>query len=216
MTTRTILHGGFAAALSMSAFVSPASAQWVSFSDQTATRMPVGAGLNTASTSTGDVQEKDYAWGDIDQDGDIDLICVRKQPFTSSGRFPNVLFMNEGTAQGHSVNGVLVDRTTQYATAVDMNNDGVTDPQPATDQGFNTATNDRDVVLADVNNDGWLDIITATTLSDGLPKVIGHRRVYLNLKEVTGVRLGFRTSRIAFRRCTPAFSRASAPSRRVM
>jgi hypothetical protein len=86
-------------------------AQWVSFSNETATRMPVGPGLNTAATSTTDNQEKDYDWGDVDQDGDIDLVCVRKQPFTSTGRRANVLFMNEGVAEGHAINGVLVDRT---------------------------------------------------------------------------------------------------------
>jgi hypothetical protein len=36
------------------------------------------------------------------------------------------------------------------------------------------------VALADVNNDGWLDIVTATTYMDSDPKHIGHPRVYIN------------------------------------
>jgi hypothetical protein len=170
-------------------------AQWVTFVNETATRMPVGPGLNTAATSTNDPKEKDYAWGDVDQDGDIDLVCVRKQPFTTSGRDPNVLFMNEGVAQGHAINGVLVDRTAQYASAT-LETATWDDPQrpdgALPDEGFLTWTNDRDVVLADVDNDGWLDMITATTLSDGAPKWIGHPRVYMNLKEVGKVWQGFR------------------------
>src|SRR5688572_8647275 len=189
MTQTSLVHGTCVAVLGIA---SAAHAQWVNLVNDTSTRMPVGPGLNSAPLSTTDPEEKDYAWGDVDQDGDIDLVCVRKQPFTSPGRRINVLFMNEGTAQGHSINGVLVDRTVQYAQAVDLNNDGVTDPQPAADLGFNTPTNDRDVVLADVNNDGWLDIITATTLSDGQPKIIGHPRVYRNLGEVAGAWQGFR------------------------
>ena len=70
--------------------------------------------------------------GDIDNDGDEDLICVRKEPFTSTGRDINILFMNE--------DGVLVDRTSVYAIA--SNVDG--------EQGFLTPTNDRDVKMADL------------------------------------------------------------------
>ena len=50
---------------------SAAHAQWVQFVDSTAARMPVGAGLNNAATSISDPDEKDYAWADIDKDGDI-------------------------------------------------------------------------------------------------------------------------------------------------
>jgi len=152
----------------------PASAQlnvqWVQYQNETATR------LVSADPSLGinDTEEKDYAWGDVDKDGDIDLVVVRKEPFTSPGRRVNVLFMNE--------NGVLVNRTDDYATDSDVPGD----------LGFQTPTNDRDVVLADFNGDGWLDIATAVTISDGLPKEISHPRIYVNKKSVGGVWQGFR------------------------
>ena len=170
--TRHGLTGiGWLLALSVLA-VSPAQAQqpWVEFRDETATRLTASVGLGAD-----DFEEKDFAWGDIDQDGDVDLVVVRKEPFTSPGKRVNVLFLNEG--------GVLVDRTADFATASDVPGD----------LGFNTPTNDRDVVLIDVNDDTWLDIVTATTISDGDLKHIGHPRVYLNLGEdaVTGDWLGF-------------------------
>jgi hypothetical protein len=121
-----------------------------------------------------DVEEKDYAWGDLDLDGDIDLVCVRKEPFTSTGRSINVLFMNEG--------GILVDRTAEYATATDV----------AGDNGFLTPTNDRDVVLHDLNHDGWLDMVTVTTLTDNTTKALSHPRIYMNLGEIDGIWQGFR------------------------
>ncbi len=160
-------------------FTHGAHAQWANFINDTANRMPVGAGLNTAALTTADPEEKDYAWGDLDNDGFIDLVCVRKVPFTNPGGKRNVLFMNEG--------GVLVDRTAQFAnTAL-----GVPGAQGVS-QGMLDLTNDRDVVIADVNNDGWLDVITATTLSDGLPRYISHPRVYINMGEVGGVWQGLR------------------------
>jgi hypothetical protein len=147
----------------------PAAAQWVVF-QQDPSRLVASPGLGAT-----DPEEKDYAWGDVDLDGDIDLVVVRKQPFTSQGKRVNVLFMNE--------NSVLVDRTGDYATAADV----------AGDQGFNTATNDRDVVLFDANNDGWLDIVTATTLTDNQAKHISHPRIYINLgDDAQGNWLGFR------------------------
>ena len=150
--------------------------QWVEFTDQTATRL-----VADPTEGADDNQEKDYAWGDVDNDGDIDLVCVRKQPFTTPGRRPNVLFINEGIADGRPVNGVLVDRTIEFASAAD---DG--------GNGFLDLTNDRDVILADLNNDGWLDIVTAVTLSDGAAKTISHPRIYINLGAIGGVWQGFR------------------------
>jgi hypothetical protein len=115
-----------------------------------------------ASLGVNDQQEKDYAVADLNADGWDDLIVVRKQPFTTSGRYPNVLYMNE--------NGALVNRTSQYASDSDVPGDN----------GFDTPTNDRDVVAVDVDNDGWIDVVTATTFSVGQPKHISHPRVYMN------------------------------------
>jgi hypothetical protein len=149
---------------------------WVNFTNETSTRL-----IANPSVGSADVEEKDYAWGDFDQDGDIDLVVVRKTPFSVVGRKRNVLFMNEGVAQGHSINGVLVDRTAQYASAADDGGQGMLD-----------LTDDRDVAVADVNNDGWLDIITATTYGNGLPKSISHPRIYINRGEIAGAWQGFK------------------------
>ncbi len=147
-----------AAMLTLSAGV--ATAQWVEFVDETDTRVTAAAGL-----VIDDTQEKDYAVGDVDNDGDEDLVIARKQPFTSTGKDTNVLLLNEG--------GVLVDRTSEFASASDV----------AGDQGFLTPTNDRDIQLADLNGDGWLDIVTAPTLTDNQAKHLSHPRVYINLGE---------------------------------
>ncbi len=136
-----------------------------SFANETAKRLPVPP--NDPTTSTSDPEEKDFAWGDLNNDGTIDLVVARKQPFTTAGRFANVLFMNE--------DGVFIDRTEEYASAAD---DG--------GNGFLDLTCDRDVAIVDVNNDGWLDVVTATTYGQGLPKTISHPRVYINLGEIDG------------------------------
>ncbi|MCH2135436.1 MAG: FG-GAP-like repeat-containing protein [Phycisphaerales bacterium] len=145
------------------------SAQWVEFAQETSARLQADG-----SVGANDTEEKDYAVGDIDNDGDEDLICARKEPFTSTGRGINILFMNE--------NGVLVDRTQMYATASNVSGD----------QGFLTPTNDRDVKMADLNGDGWLDVVTAVTLTDGAPRHLSHPRVYINLGEEDGQWLGLR------------------------
>ena len=156
---------------------------WVQFVNETGARL-----VSDASIGASDTEEKDYAWGDVDRDGDIDLVVVRKQIGSTPGRRRNVLFMNE--------DGVLVDRTEEYATAAD---DG--------GEGFLDLTNDRDVVLVDVDGDGWLDIVTVTTYGQGLPKTISHPRVYLNLQEDAGVWQGFEYQEARFPQLviTPSF-----------
>lgn len=171
------------------------SGGWVEFENQTSTRLVAAPGLGSE-----DPEEKDYAYGDVDQDGDLDLVCVRKQPWTTPGRRRAVLFMNEGIADGQAINGVLVDRTVQYATDAD---DG--------GQGFLDATNNRDIALVDVTGDGWLDMVTAVTISEGLPKTISHPRVYINKGAPEGTWLGFRYEVARFPQLTTASNPLVAP-----
>jgi hypothetical protein len=149
---------------------SAASAQWVTYVNETSTRLVAAAGLVQF-----DNLEKDFAWADFDKDGDVDVVCMRKFPGSVQGGFRDILFMNE--------NGVLVDRTVEYGSASDV--PGFV--------GMLDACNDRDVKAVDVDNDGWLDLVTATTMSDGLSAVIGQPRVYRNLgNNGSGQWLGFR------------------------
>ncbi len=144
---------------------------WVSYTNETSIRLIT----DDSQVGAADTQEKQYGIGDFDQDGDMDVAVVRKNPFTTAGGRRNVLFMNEGVADGRAVNGVLVDSTSDY------------------NPDFLDLTNDRDLVVVDVNGDGWLDIVTATTLG-GLsnPKSVTHPRVYINLQDdETGDWLGF-------------------------
>ena len=167
MQRLNLIPAGF---LILALFPGSASAQWVQFEDQTAVRL-----VADPTVGADDPEEKDYAWGDVDLDGDIDLVVVRKTIGTSFGKRTNVLLMNE--------NGILVDRTAQYAVASDVPGD----------QGFLTPTNDRDVQLVDINQDNRLDIITSVTLSDSDPQHIGYPRIYLNLgNDGGGSWLGFR------------------------
>jgi hypothetical protein len=119
--------------------------------------------------------EVEFAWGDLNKDGWIDLVVVRKEPVTTAGKRTGILLMNE--------NGTLYNRTAEYASQSDVPGD----------MGLLTPTNTRDVVITDVNGDGWDDFVTATTLSIGDPKHIGHPRVYMNLGlDGNGDWLGFR------------------------
>jgi len=147
-----------------------AHAQWVVFDKQTSTRL-----VAPPSLIVNDNLEKDFAVGDCNNDGWDDLIVARKFPGSIQGGFRNILFINE--------NGVLVDRTNEYATQSDVPGD----------QGFLTKTNDRDVEAADLDGDGWIDLVTATTMSDQVNDVLGQPRVYRNLGNNTeGQWQGFR------------------------
>ena len=140
MRNRTLI---FSTALVAACLVATGvEAQWVSFSDDTGTRLNLEP---FADDPTGnplqDDQEKDVAVGDLDKDGDDDLIVVRKNPFSNPGERQDVLLMNE--------NGVLVDRTATLAP------------------GFLTDMTDaRDVAIADFTGDGWLDVVVAPTFND--------------------------------------------------
>lgn len=178
MTTHAPLALLFAAMLGSAA--APASADWIEFTNETSLRLVAdpARGLN-------DQSEKDFALGDFDNDGDLDLVVMRK---TESGNqcngstlCQNQLLMQEGTTEGHAIDGIFVDRTMDYIINAD---DG--------GSGFMDITNDRDVVVVDVDGDGWLDIVTAPAVSDGFPKTISHPRVYMNRRDDGGTWLGFR------------------------
>ena len=139
-----------------------AQIDWVTFTENAGMRAFEPGEINLPG-QTGD--ETDLIWGDLDRNGWDDLVVVRKQPFTSAGKRTNILLMNEL--------GTLTDRTSLFATCSDVPGDN----------GFATPTNDRDVQLVDVDQDGWLDVVTAVTLSSGDPKAISHPRIYMNLGE---------------------------------
>ncbi len=128
---------------------------WVTYTNESAGRLS-----SIPFVGLQDAEEKDYAVGDVDHPMsnpvDLDLVVVRKEPFMTSGGKRNVLFMN--------LNGVLTDKTETFIP------------------GFLDLTNDRDVVLADINNDDWLDIVTATAcLGCDTSTVVDDARVFLNL-----------------------------------
>jgi len=141
--------------------------QWANFRPDP-TRLSIPTDLTANET------EVDFAWGDVDQDGDVDIIVVRKSRWSTGGKRTNVILLN--------LDGVLTDVTATYGAASDV----------AGDQGFLTPTNDREVVLTDMDVDGWLDVVTATTISDGDPKHLSHPRVYRNLGSSSGVWAGIK------------------------
>lgn len=105
----------------------PASS-WVDFKDDTA---------NVLMFDTGDRQEKDIIAGDVDRDGDVDILIARKAAFGRKGARTNLLLINDG--------GKLFDRTADHIP------------------GFLKPDDARDIVLFDANNDSWLDIVVVTT-----------------------------------------------------
>lgn len=177
MSTRSVRRGiaclGIVGLLGTSAWGFGGN-DWVEFENESSARIVAGS-----SVGLNDTQEKDYAWGDFDNDGDVDLAVARKVPWTNASGKRNVLFMNEGVAEGHDINGVLVDRTDEYASSGDFGN------------GMLDITNDRDIVATDVNDDGWLDLVTAPAYHTGDPHWMSHPRVYVNQGENNGVWQGF-------------------------
>ena len=97
--------------------------------------------LADPSVGLADIEEKDFATADFDQDGDIDLVCVRKLPYTTFGNRTNVLFLN--------IDGVMTDRTEEMAP------------------GMMIPDNSRDVQVGDFDGNGYPDVIVANAGNDG-------------------------------------------------
>lgn len=109
---------------------------WLTFDVETDERLTLSTVANT------DTEEKDFAVGDLNNDGFTDVICVRKEPFSNSNEPAKtaLLLMNQ--------NGVLIDQTVSLAP------------------GFiSTPTFGRHVIAHDMDDDGWLDVIIANTFS---------------------------------------------------
>jgi FG-GAP-like repeat len=134
-----------------------AGVAWVEFSQQPGSLGPGAAAVSDVNTDV------DFATGDVDRDGWLDVVVARKQPGSLPGKRTDVLLMNQA--------GVLTDQTAVYATTSDLPGD----------LGFLTPCVHTAVNLADVTGDGWLDVIFSASLSDGEPKAISHPRVYRNL-----------------------------------
>ena len=108
---RTIAHLVIGLSLGSSAFANPPlDNRWVEFQKDNSHLGPTPTSLSDAVTET------DLAWGDLDNNGSVDLVIVRKQPWTTTGKRTNVLLMNHG--------GVLIDQTATHARQSTVVGDG--------------------------------------------------------------------------------------------
>ena len=115
--------------------------QWIDFEDETDQRIVVANAIDNDNANLVDDQEKDLATGDFNNDSFVDLVVVRKFPFSNAGKRVDLLFMNR--------NGVLNDETNVFAP-----------------EFISNPTDARDVICTDVNNDDWLDIVIISTFDD--------------------------------------------------
>jgi len=116
--------------------ISAHAQDWLTFDVETTERLVL------SSVATSDSEEKDFAVGDLNNDGLADVVCVRKEPFSNSSEPAKsaLLLVNQ--------NGILVDETASMAP------------------GFiSTPTFGRHVIAHDMDDDGWLDVIIANTFS---------------------------------------------------
>ncbi len=115
--------------------------QWIDFIDQTDQRIVVTNVNDNDDTNLVDDMEKDLVIGDFNRDGLMDMIVVRKIPFSTPGAKTDLLFINE--------NGTLTDRTDTLAP-----------------EFLSSNTDARDVIAVDVNGDEWLDIFVINTFEN--------------------------------------------------
>lgn len=117
-----------------------AQAQWITFTDKTAERLVLQPFAdNLSGDPMADGMEKDIAVADLDMNGKLDAIVVRKRPFSDPGPRQDVLLISNKKGQ-------LVDATAKFA------------PEFLTE-----LTDARDVVVRDFTGDGWPDVVICNT-----------------------------------------------------
>lgn len=127
---------GLLCVFSLLFFNSTYNAQWLDWEEETDSRLVL------TSVANSDDEEKDISVGDLNNDGWEDVIVVRKEPFSvqNTGAKSDLLLIN--------VDGVLTDMTAQFA------------PEFISNPSFA-----RDVIIADFDQDGWLDVVVANTFN---------------------------------------------------
>ncbi len=134
--------------LAIGTWGTPLDGQWIEWFEVTDTHLSADPAVGSQDT-----QEKDYTVADFDNDGDPDVVVVRKTPADVYGPDENVLLRNE--------NGTLTDVTAQLAP------------------DLMTPDNSRDVVAADLDQDGWIDLVIANA---GYSPASGEQpRVFMNV-----------------------------------
>jgi tetratricopeptide (TPR) repeat protein len=149
-----------------------------------------GDGTFTDVTRRAGLDEPAYptqaaAWGDFDNDGDLDLYVGAESSSESADPFPSQLFRNNGDGTFTNITaeaGVTNGRYTKGVTAGDFDNDGWTDIYVSNIGANRLYLNNRDGTFSDVapgagvvepsgrsfapwffdyDNDGWLDLFVA-------------------------------------------------------
>jgi hypothetical protein len=150
-----------------STFLTIAASAALVLSNTNATAQDLQPGRNfTNSAQFGTNRTENIDVGDVDNDGDLDVIVGNGGDF---GNEPNRIYINQGGLQGGTLGTFTQETNTRFA--------GI--PNDTT----------RDVEFADIDNDGDLDIYVSnkgSTASGGQPS-----RFYINKGGIQGGTIGF-------------------------